>query len=635
MIFSDIVRTTILGGILMGIFLSFTPVEARLAPYDGIGGNGGAPFRLDCGEYGILVGLNGQSGAVVDQVTGLCVKIDPVSGIWVGGVYETNPAGGTGGGRFHKICPVGQALTGIQGNSTRFQGIEVVSSLEIDCTKLKITDNAQFPEIKGWREIGLQGDEDALKSPEFQDLCYTPAKATGHFERAWSQIGIALEGRAGIFVDHIHLVCGSLPKDKNGYRAQFKTSSKGSVPEGTPFKISWRAYGSKPELTSNLQYKWELHDVTPAAPGGPLTRRTDVRSPCSYAQPPCATSWFDSSSGSQIIFQSLPPAKYELRLKVRPTVPSTVESEARVDFEIRANQLAAVTVDPSTIQPAGTSTATITLEGPAPPGGKKVYLSSSNAQLIPVPETLMIPGGSTSTSLKLRTTSNLQIGQAIIRASIKKPLKMAVSKFSGMNVLGRGIPEPDESQMIENQEMSEVAGITPEAGESSAPSLSNNAQQEEQLESDVLAPEGNITQDQEITERGISSFRLGGSSKLDSKILSTKPNQGALGTFPDVTNVPSPPSEVPIPYPNVSGSNVAQPNSKKIKEATKLDNSLLTKPGPSDTAPQALSKVGEIVKSQKSLITKPGEAKEAVITVQSSLFERKSLAVPKVPPLQK
>jgi hypothetical protein len=129
MIFSDIARTIILGGILMGIFLSFTPVEARLAPYDGIGGNGGAPFRLDCGEYGVLVGLNGRSGAVVDQVTGLCVKIDPVSGIWVGGVYETNPAGGTGGGRFHKICPVGQALTGIQGNSTYFQGNEVVRSL--------------------------------------------------------------------------------------------------------------------------------------------------------------------------------------------------------------------------------------------------------------------------------------------------------------------------------------------------------------------------------------------------------------------------------------------------------------------------------------------------------------------------
>jgi hypothetical protein len=312
-----------------------------------------------------------------------------------------------------------------------------------------------------------------------------------------------------------------------------------------------------------------------------------------------------------------------------------VESEARVDFEIRDNQLAAVTVDPSTIQSGGISTATITLEGPAPPGGKKVYLSSSNAQLIPVPETLMIPGGSTSTSLKLRTTSNLQIGQAIIRASIKKPLKMAVSKFSGMNVLGRGIPEPDESQMIENQEMSEVAGITPEAGESSAPSLSNNAQQEEQLESDVLAPEGNITQDQEITERGFTGFGEVRGSRFPSSVLATKPNQGALSAFPDVVKTPSPtPPGVPIPYPNVSDSNVAQPNSK-IQEITKLDNSLLTKPGPSGSTSQTTSKVQEVVKSQKFLITKPSEAKEAVITVQNSILRTNPLVIPNVPPLQK
>jgi hypothetical protein len=617
----------------MGIFLGSTPAEARLAPYDGIGGNGGAPFRLDCGEYGVLVGLTGRSGAVVDQVTGLCVKIDPVSGIWVGGVYETNPAGGPGGDRFHKICPVGQALTGIQGNSTRFQGNEVVSSLGIDCTKIKITDNVQFPEIKGWREIGLQGDEDALKSPEFQDLCYIPAKATGHFERAWSLIGIALEGRAGIFVDHIHIICWSLPQDKKGYRVQFTASAKGPVPEGTPFQITWRASGSKPELTSNLQYRWELHDVTPAPPGGSLTRRTDVRSPYSYAQPPCATSWFDSSSGSKVIFQSLPPAKYELRLKVRPTVPSTVESKAQIYFEIRDNQLVEVVLDPPIIRSGGISTATIRLEGPAPPGGKKVFLTSSNAQLIPVPEALTIPGGATSTSLKLRAAGNLQIGQAIIRASTRKPLKVAVSKFSHMNVLGRGIPETDEPSVTGSQESTEAG--TPQGAGGSPDSLSSEGTPKEEIpESEVSVPTENITQEQEITERGISSFRLGGSSKLDSKILSTKPNQGALGTFPDVTKVPSTPPGVPILYPNVSGSNVVQSNSK-IQEATKLDKSLLTKPGPSDTAPQALSKVGEVVKSQKSLITKPREAKEAVITVQSSLFERKPLAVPNVPPLQK
>lgn len=609
MIFPVLVRTMILSGIFMGIFLgSTTTAVARLAPYDGIGGNGGAPFRLDCGEYGILVGLNGRSGVVVDQVTGLCVKIDPVSGIWIGGVYETNPAGGSGGVRFHKICPVGQALTGILGNSTRFQGIEVVSALEIDCTKLKITDNAQFPEIKGWREIGLQGDEDALKSPEFQDLCYTPAKATGHFERAWSQIGIALEGRAGLYVDHIHLKCGSLPKDKNGYRVQFKTSSKGSVPEGTPFKISWRAYGSKPELTPPLQSSWVLHDLTSPPPGGPIARRTDVRSPCSYAQQPCATSWFDSASGSQIIFQSLPPAKYDLRVKVGPTVPSTVESEAHVNFEIRANQLASATVDPSTIRSGGVATITITLEGPAPPGGKKVYLTSSNAQLVPVPDSLTIPGGAKSTNLKLKADPNILGGQATIRTSTKKPLNLAFSKNSQMNISGRGIPEPDELPVAESQEIIAEAGSTPEPGEPLNPLTSNEAQQKRNPESDVATPTENITQDQEITERGITGFGKLGASKLAPNTLLSKPNQSALRTIPDVTiKPPSPtPPGVPIPYPNTSVS-----------------------------ARQPQSKISETVKQHSNLITLPSESKEAVITVQNSSFERKSLAIPNTPPLQK
>jgi len=117
--------TMILFGIFFGIIFILTPAWARLAPYDGIGGNGGAPFRLGCGEYGVLVGVAGRVGAVVDQVAGLCVKIDPLSGTWLGGVYETTPSWWNRRGTVPEICPMRQALTGIQGNSTRFQGTEV------------------------------------------------------------------------------------------------------------------------------------------------------------------------------------------------------------------------------------------------------------------------------------------------------------------------------------------------------------------------------------------------------------------------------------------------------------------------------------------------------------------------------
>lgn len=596
----------VLGGILMSTFSPPIPAWARLAPYDGIGGTGGTPFRLDCGEYGVLVGLAGRSGAVVDQVAGLCVKIDPVSGTWLGGVYETSPAGGSGGVWFHKICPVGQALTGIQGNSTRFQGIEVVSSLSIDCTKLKITEHVQNPEIKGWREIDIQGDPDPYKISALQDLCYHPAKATGHIERAWSQIGIALEGRAGLYVDHIHLICGSLPKDKNGYHVQFNTSINGSVPEGTPLKITWRASGSKPELTPPLQYRWELKDWTHMKSGLIGSQPSDVSHPCTYAQQPCASSWFDSSSGSQIIFQSLPPAKYDLRVKVRPTAPSTVESEAHVNFEIRANQLASVTVDPSTIRSGGLATITITLEGPASPGGKKVYLTSSNVQLVPIPDSFTIPGGVKSTNLKLKADPKIPGGQATIRVSTKKPLNIAFSKNSQVQILGRGISEPDDPSTASGGEQLDTkaeALTTPESpesikaekpsmdsvGSSASPSKDSHA---DQPDATVSALENQISSNnEEITERGIGLLQ---------KRLAVQPSQAMKPPSPAI-------SSILIPNPNSSGAATLHPQSTS----------------------------SETVKRYSSLLSLPGEWKEAVITVQNSMFETKPFRVPNVPPLQK
>src|SRR6185503_7484552 len=101
-------RAGALCGGLLGLVLLVAPTSARLAPYDGIGGDGGAPFRVDCGEYGMLVGVTGRSGVIVDSIGGLCVKIDPVSGTWIGGIYETASHGGGGGGQFSKKCSVGQ-----------------------------------------------------------------------------------------------------------------------------------------------------------------------------------------------------------------------------------------------------------------------------------------------------------------------------------------------------------------------------------------------------------------------------------------------------------------------------------------------------------------------------------------------
>lgn len=181
---------------IIGIGATVPYSSAILAPSDGIGGDGGAPFRFDCGASAVLVGIVGRSGSFVDQIAGLCVKIDPVSGIWVGGVYETARAGGNGGKPFSKVCPVGTAFTGIDGTTDRFSGTPVLASLKIDCTTLKIRTEYQPAAIKGIRRIGIYGDPEPWKVPGLQDLCYQPLRGTGGAQDQWVPVGIAFEGRA-------------------------------------------------------------------------------------------------------------------------------------------------------------------------------------------------------------------------------------------------------------------------------------------------------------------------------------------------------------------------------------------------------------------------------------------------------
>ncbi len=41
-------RIMIFSMVLAGLGSLFAPASAKLAPFDGIGGSGGAPFHLDC-----------------------------------------------------------------------------------------------------------------------------------------------------------------------------------------------------------------------------------------------------------------------------------------------------------------------------------------------------------------------------------------------------------------------------------------------------------------------------------------------------------------------------------------------------------------------------------------------------------
>ena len=471
-----LMRTMFRIALLISLVGVAQPITAwsRLAPFDGIGGNGGAPFRIDCGEFGILVGLIGQAGVVTDQVGGLCVKIDPIAGIWVGGVYETARHGGNGGSPFRKICPVGQALAGVEGVPNYFSGATVVSALNIRCIELGIQNAWNGPVILGTRFVSNNGDPDPYKIQALQDYCEPPRSGTGHVERVWERIGLALEGRSGQFLDHLHIACGSFAQDKLGYRVAFRRSAPGAVPEGTPLQISWRASGVKPELTPNLNYLWELYDLTHTSSSsvrlpngdnfGGFPQPARIADPCPYAVKPCATSWFGVPGTTSVTFDALPPAVYELRLTVRPTVsPSisqvSIESQVASRFEITPNRLAALSLTPSKIRPGGGTTVTIAFEGPVSRRGITVYLSSSNPQALPTPPSVVIPGGQPSAGLNLRANPAVFGAQVQITASLRRPIGMVALKQSSAQISGLAAQVAPEA----GNASSAVAEGTPQA----------------------------------------------------------------------------------------------------------------------------------------------------------------------------
>jgi hypothetical protein len=498
---SRFVSLFVMSAVLMGLSAALvTPASARLASSEGIGGPGGVPFRLDCGEYGLLIGVSGRSGIVIDQIGGVCVKIDPISGVWVGGSYETAHYGGSGGGPFNKRCPVGQALWGLEGAVNYFDGTPVVGSIDIKCIDIALQAEKNGTWIGGTRLINYYGDPDPLKVQAEQDYCDYPSVGTNvHREpRVWNRIGLALEGRAGLFVDRVHIVCDWMPTNQTAYHIDFKPASNILVPEGTPVQISWRASGVKPELTPNLRYEWDLKDWTHTGTVFGIAQPTTVQNACAYAAQPCTSSWFGSSSFSSATFNSLPVGAYELELSVSPTTllginSGFVPTKGTVKFEIRPNLLVSLTMSPESVQAGAPTTGTVTMEGPAGQKGRILYLFSSNPNLVPVPPSLTVPGGSATGMFTLHPNSAPgSAGQVTISVSTNPPLSAKFST-SVQGVLSRGVEEagqaPPGDQPVEGQPP------TP-APEGSVPQSTSSATSE------------NTVQNQEVSERGITPFQM-------------------------------------------------------------------------------------------------------------------------------
>jgi hypothetical protein len=410
----------------------------------------GSPFRVDCGESGVLVGLTGRSGTALDSIGGLCVKVDPVVGVWVGPIYQTARYGGDGGGEFSKKCEVNQTLVGIYTSNKLFNTSYVMQPVEIECWNLGI----------GY-EPPLVVATPPLKAPypnpgNAPISCWYKDWVTWNTPK-WALTGIALEGDSGKYVDRINLVCGGIPVDMQPWRISFQSSPNMTVLEGAPVAIAWRAGSDTPPVTANLFYVWNLVNWSRAAP---IPVSTTVVNPCAYALQPCSFVGTVTSSKS-VTFNNLAAGEYELQMTVAPRLVSSADSKAGFKFTIRPNLIESLTFAANSLRPGSATTATVKMEGPAPPNGYVLHLASSNPALITLPATISVPGGSDKANFSILAKPSLSDGgQATISVSTKilRVPVVSVAKSTDTRIYTRGLPDetlPEASlpPLVEEQDV--------------------------------------------------------------------------------------------------------------------------------------------------------------------------------------
>jgi hypothetical protein len=126
---------------------------------------------------------------------------------------------------------------------------------------------------------------------------------------------------------------------------------------------------------------------------------------------------------------------------------------------------------------------TVTMQGPAPPKGRVLYISTSNPDLVPVPPAITVPGGSATAGFTLQANNKPgSAGPVTISVSTKPPLAAKLN-ISAQGILSRGLDEPAQER--------------PEARQPVEPSEETAA-----TTTNVETAPGS-----EVTERGITSLQ--------------------------------------------------------------------------------------------------------------------------------
>jgi hypothetical protein len=270
---------------------------------------------------------------------------------------------------------------------------------------------------------------------------------------------------------------------------------------------------------------------------------------------------------------------------------SYAQSVDTLGFEVVPNRILSVTLNPSTIRTGGSSNATVTLEGPAPKRGIRVYLESSSPDTVPVPQSLVVPMGQPAATFPLRANANVLGDRVTITARLQRSMSgqlkdaTTASSVSSAYLQSRGLEE------------GEAAPSTAESEAEVAPH-SDLPLQAEIGASGETSPSGEA-----VTDRGIGSSALRRSGTF---AQSTKP----FVTSPVVT--PAPPTAATAPQ-------VAGPPAGAAKD--------LSVAAPTESAPGGAA-VARPAPSSAEILTGPGNTKHAILTIQANV-RTAPLAVPR------
>lgn len=169
-----------------------------------VGGPGGGAFTLSCGAGQFVVGFHARAGAWVDGIGLLCAPYDARARKLGTSFARVGWTGGRGGTPQEVYCAPGEAVTGVGLAHTRGRGLkrEYVNSVDLLCQQRQRAERC----ISSGEGCGpLSSVRKGTIVQTVHDYQYDRLVCPSN------EMATGIQGRSGIYVDAIGLICGPPP----------------------------------------------------------------------------------------------------------------------------------------------------------------------------------------------------------------------------------------------------------------------------------------------------------------------------------------------------------------------------------------------------------------------------------------